>query len=426
MLLIPSLLVAGAAISARGVLALPSLNFRDLPSNQLHQCAHQPLYSVFHEKGHRAVASSFCSAFIGPQTTTKTLTVYVHSTATDEITTTVTPTTTTLTITNSADFTTTVTAIVHNTLTLSTTQTVTTDTDVFLATRSFTTTDTTSVVTETSLTTLTTTDATSVDVISTVSYTTGTATTAAVTIAPSVAKRGEKRSKCGGKKPNWLRSVTSLYASSDISSACSCLVDQTTVTEAITIIGSNITTTSEAFVSFTASSFATKGITNVHSTYATTTESFSITKVYNATATTSVTQTVVQTIDATATTTTTTTLTITDFETLYTSSTTTDVATVTVAAPSTSTSGQCSDLGGAYSSPNRKQFATHCGVYFPIEHVIGAYSYPSQFSDCVNTCSITTGCLGVDYDKVTRSCAMFDMYSRSSQIGYDSALLLNP
>ncbi|KAI0101487.1 hypothetical protein GGR51DRAFT_563388 [Nemania sp. FL0031] len=420
MLPIHSLLFAGAAILAQGAFALPSLNFRDLPSDQLHQCAHQPLYSVFHAKSHKAVASAFCSAYIGPQTTTKTLTVYVHSTATDAITTTVTPTTTTLTITNSADVTTTVTAVVHTTLTLSTTQTVTTETDVSLVTSSSTTTDTTSIVMETSLTTLTTTGATSVDVISTVSYTTVTA------LAPSVYKRGKKGSKCGGKKAPWLSSVTSAYPSSAISSACSCLVDHTTVTNTITKVGSNVTATSEAFVSASASRFATKDVTNVHSNYATTTESFSTTKIYNATAATSVTQTVVEIVEATATTTTTTTLTITDFETLYTSSTTTEIATVTVASSSALLiQGQCLALGGRYNAPNGKQFVTHCGVYYHISHQIGSLSYQSLFSGCVYTCSITSGCLGVDYDKTTGLCQMFDVYESSSE-GNDSALLLNP
>ncbi|KAI0869031.1 hypothetical protein GGS24DRAFT_180609 [Hypoxylon argillaceum] len=330
MLSIRSLLFAGVAILGQGALALPSLNFRDYSSDQLHQCAHQPLYSVFHGKGHKAAASSFCSAYIGPQTTTKTRTVYVHSTTTEAITSTVTPATTTLTITRSADVTTTVTAIVRTTLTLSTTQTVTTETDSFLATSSFTTTDATSVATATSLTTLTTTDATSVVVISSIEGITLTVP-APSAIAPSVFKRG---AQCGGKKKtSWLSSVTSHHPSSAISSACSCLIQATTVLETVTRVGSNVTATSEALVSATASRFATKEITNVHSSYAVSTEAFSTTEVFDATATTSVTQTVIQTIDVTAIVTATTTLTITDFETLYTSTTTTGFGIVTVTAP---------------------------------------------------------------------------------------------
>ncbi|KAI0458404.1 hypothetical protein F5B21DRAFT_519571, partial [Xylaria acuta] len=330
---------------------------------------------------------------------------------------TVTTTTTTLTVTNSADATRTVTAVVGTTLALPTTQTMATNADIFAATSISTTTDATNFVTETSFTALLTIDATSVAIISAVSSTT---VTAALTNAP----RAEKRSKCGGKKPNWLSSATSLYPSSAISSACSCLLHPTTVVETITKTGHNATATRESFVSVTASGVAIKNITSLHSEYATRTASFSTAKIYNTTATTSVTQTVVQTVDATATTTTTTTLTITDFETLYTSSTTTAIATVTVGPPAP-TAGQCEVFGGIYNAPNGKQFATHCGVYFPINRLIGSPSYPNLFSDCAYTCSITSGCLGVGYDITSKLCDMFAAYE-PSRGGYNSALLPNP
>ncbi|OKL59690.1 hypothetical protein UA08_05022 [Talaromyces atroroseus] len=444
-----------------------------LPRNSLPQCANDPVWIQFQYSPLQAQASAFCSAFIG-QTVTQAVTVQPTTTRIEPVTT-ITEKTVDVTVTDTLDVLDTVTqwysstAIVPVTITsviedivpttdfitttdatsistatdvVTTSVTDTTVTSTVVSTDAFTTTDATVYATQTSTLSMTVTDATVTNTITSFRTVSTVATLVQTIVQRDVEVEDDQEyiEACPAPEPectspdclfsSWLDEVSTI-ATSDLSSACSCLVVPATTTTTVLTTGSQAPSifatatsrvtafqgrTSSHIVSATSvisetlhfSRSVTQTIISPTTRYihATASSSAIVTRVAteNKAASTTITSVESVTIDETASATSTVVASATIDETASTTISVTETRTATVSPTS------CAQLPNPYYDATAgRTYELQCGYEYSYSafKIVGLDIYVT-FAQCLSACSTYSTCHYVQYDHNVQECFLLN------------------
>ncbi|KAJ5707363.1 hypothetical protein N7488_007164 [Penicillium malachiteum] len=364
-------------------------SFTERSHPSLPQCANDHVWGLFEGTELRAEASAFCSTYI-EKIQTHISTVHPITTKTEPAVT-ITVATHHVTVTD--------TSVVHHTITSWSTSTkdipVTVTRvvdDVVLATDVITTTDTTLVSTAIDDITTTVTDAT---IYNTVFVTDDITTTDTTVYATQTATEDIVLTDA---------TMTSTATITDV-------VVKTTVidkpSDIFVTLTDTVTSTTTDFVDATAHSTETViAVTTIDETAtATRTVVTSLTIDKTASSTATITDTV--TIDETA------------------SATVTVTQTTTETAAASVQTGNCDSLSNPYTNSAGQEFTLDCGHYYPIRSGGSVASVTvSYFSECLDTCTEYSTCVGVDFDSSSGYCELFNSNHDSAEAAYDSALIV--
>ncbi|KAJ5733521.1 hypothetical protein N7493_002307 [Penicillium malachiteum] len=485
-----SLLLGLGAVLQTYARPLDKDSFTERSHPSLPRCANDHVWGLFEGTELRAEASAFCSTYI-EKTQTHISTVHPMTTKTEPAVT-ITVATHHVTVTD--------TSVVHHTITSWSTSTKNIPAtvtrvvdDVVLVTDVVTTTDTTLLSTVTDDITTTVTDATIYntvfitdditttyatvyatqtaieDITLTDATMTSTATIlATVTAAADLESRGiqakevkveekDSRGRCISPAclhTSWLDNIHTIEARL-LSSACSCLVEPSTIIKTVTKTGNKVTRTIVPTARVTATDHITKVITHISTDvvvkttvidkpsdiFVTVTDTVTSTTTDFVDATAHSTETViaVTTIDETATATRTVVTSLTIDETASSTATITDTVTIDETASTTVTvtetttetaaasvqTGNCDSLSNPYTNSAGQEFTLDCGHYYPVQSGGSVASFTvSYFSECLDKCTEYSTCVGVDFDSSSGYCELFNSAHDSAAVAYDSALIV--